>query len=110
MVTARWKLAPPPDNDSAVPPVVCCAVCGSVACPGCAMLTHADVAHPVLPWEAAGSLRRRIWVTALNCSEQPAQAFGCLAAGRVAPAIRFALVAESLAIGSFLVAGILSLM
>jgi len=80
---------------------VLCALCRRVECAGCevaAIEPHIDS----LAWEQLGqSVSRRLWHTALRSSTEPTQMFGALPAGNVAPALCFALLAETIAIGSF---------
>jgi hypothetical protein len=95
-------------EDDGVPPVSVCVRCGSSACGGCAP----DVATgPVrLPWEE--SPRHwvvRLWQTALSSGVEPERMFGELRTGRVAPALGFALLAETLALGSLGLLGALGL-
>jgi hypothetical protein len=93
---------PPAPNldDGDVPPMVTCNVCGRVDCAGCDALPESKRLAPPIAWEAAGRLPDRLWVTALSSSTEPARTFGTLQDGRIGPAIGFALLAETLAIGS----------
>jgi len=89
-------------EESEVPPAVLCALCRRVDCAGCEFTPHEARVEPTLAWEQRGqSVSRRLWRTALRSSTEPAHVFGALPAGNVAPALYFALLAETIAIGSF---------
>jgi hypothetical protein len=98
----RW------DDEQAVPPVAVCARCGLPSCAGCQREPPAVVTG--LPWEDS---RRhwvvRLWETAVVSGVEPERTFGGLTAGGVARPLAFALLAETLALGSLLVsaAGVL---
>jgi hypothetical protein len=87
-----------------VPAAVVCAGCGGGECPGCVD----DIAEPTesgvvlfVPWERpAAGLWARLWGTT-RASTQGAEAFFvALPAGPLWPALRFALLAEAIAVGS----------
>jgi hypothetical protein len=86
-------------DEDGVPPVSVCVSCGLSTCSGCAPVGAPT--RSVLPWEDS---RRhwlvRLWQTALASGVEPERMFGELAPGRVAPALGFALLAETLALGS----------
>lgn len=91
-------------DDEAVPPVSVCVRCGLALCGGCAPALSEGV--PPLAWE--GSPRNwveRLWQTALSSSTEPERVFGELGAGPVAPALAFAVLAETLALGSLVLLG-----
>jgi hypothetical protein len=98
---AEWE-------EDGVPPVAVCVRCGLGACPGCAPLD--PPARARLPWEDS---RRhwlvRLWQTALASGSEPERMFGELSPGRVAPALGFAVLAETLALGSLALLGALAL-
>jgi len=81
-----------------------CVSCGQSSCSGCAPVGAPP--RSVLPWEDS---RRhwlvRLWQTAVASGLEPERMFGELAPGRVAPALGFALLAETLALGSLGVLG-----
>lgn len=91
-------------EDEGVPPVSVCVACGLSSCPGCA--PAGAPSRYVLPWEDS---RRhwlvRLWQTAVASGLEPERMFGELASGRVAPALGFAVLAETLALGSLGVLG-----
>jgi hypothetical protein len=97
----RWE-------DDAVPPVAFCVRCGLATCGGCA-----PAAAPVLanvPWEdSPRHWIARLWQTALSSSTEPERVFGELTVGRVTPALGFAILAETLALGSLVLLGIAAL-
>ena len=86
-------------EDEGVPPVAVCVACGLSTCAGCAPALAPS--RYVLPWEDS---RRhwlvRLWQTAVASGVEPERVFGELAPGRVAPALGFAVLAETLALGS----------
>jgi hypothetical protein len=92
-------------DDEAVPPVAVCARCGLAACGGCLPLPSAPrLTH--LPWEdSPRHWIERLWQTALSSSTEPERVFGELTAGRVTPALGFAILAETLALGSLVLLG-----
>lgn len=89
-------------DEGDVPPMVTCAVCRRHDCPGCEVAASpASLAATRLAWEGkSGPWLQRLWFTALASSTEPGRTFGELPEGRVAPALGFALVAETLAVGS----------
>ena len=89
----------PGAEDDAVPPVSMCARCGLGTCAGCA--PDLTPTRSGLPWE--DSTRHwlvRLWQTALESGLEPERIFGELTPGRIAPALGFAVLAETLALGS----------
>ena len=87
--------------DVDVPPSVVCASCGSVVCLGCRMHQPPAPCCDTVPWESSEGIGHRLWQTAELCSTNAAAVFGAMPRGKVIPALRFALVAETLAVGSF---------
>ena len=85
--------------DDALPPVVTCAQCRRPECPGCEPGPR-QVEVASVAWEGTGRWSQRLWKTSLDASNDPESTFGCLADGRLASALGFACVAESVAIGS----------
>jgi hypothetical protein len=91
-------------EDDAVPPVAFCVRCGLAACAGCVpapspLLTQLPWEDPHQPWV------ERLWQTALSSSIEPERVFGELTTGRITPALAFALLAETLALGSLVLLG-----
>lgn len=89
--------------DGGVPPVVMCTVCGRTDCPGCSAPEQTPQLSPILPWESPGNTGERLWNMALASSLSPLRTFGELPDGPLAPAMVFALIAESVAILSLAV-------
>jgi hypothetical protein len=89
-------------EESDVPPMVSCALCRRPDCPGCGVLTApSEPKAAALAWEGGrGYWLKRLWLTALASSTEPHKTFGELPEGSVAPALTFALLAETLALAS----------
>ena len=91
-------------DDEGIPPVALCVRCGQGACAGCSPPSPPSPAR--LPWEdSPHPWVDRLWQTALSGSTEPERVFGELGSGRVTPALGFALLAESLALGSLVLVG-----
>jgi hypothetical protein len=91
-------------EDEAVPPVSVCVRCGLAACGGCTPAPAPDSSR--LPWEdSPRHWIERLWQTALSSSTEPERVFGGLTVGRISPALAFAVLAETLALGSLLLLG-----
>lgn len=86
-----------------VPAAILCAFCGQADCIGCDAATeNASGVLAIVPWERSGSVWSRLWATA-NATTQGAEAFfAVLPDGEIRPAMRFAVVAELLAVSSML--------
>ena len=83
-----------------VPAAIVCANCGSPECPGCAVEepTHASGVVAIVPWERPGlGLTRRVWTTA-RLSTTSDSFFGALPDGDAQAALRFAVIAELIAV------------
>ncbi len=82
------------------PAAVVCAHCGRGDCLGeCEGPDAASQVFAIIPWERSqGPWSRRLWGTARLATLNPETFFGSLPGGKVAPALRFALVAELVAI------------
>lgn len=97
--------APAPSDDPVdsfdVPAAVLCAFCGQADCPGClAANENESGVIAIVPWERPGAMWTRLWATA-NASTQGAEAFfAVLPDGEIPPAMRFAVLAELLAVAS----------
>jgi hypothetical protein len=90
------------DEEDAVPPVAVCTSCGLSSCGGCER--EPRLAQSGVPWEDSGRhWVVRLWETALVSGVEPERTFGALTAGDVARPFVFALLAETLALGSLLV-------
>jgi hypothetical protein len=98
------RAAKAPWEDDVAPPVAFCARCGLGACSGCA---PQSLPPPTcLPWEdSPRPWLDRLWQTALTSSTEPERIFGKLGSGRVTPALGFAALAETLALGSLVLVG-----
>jgi hypothetical protein len=90
------------DSFFEVPAAVVCAFCGEGDCPGCAVAddTGSGVIA-IVPWERPGAgVWARLWSTA-NATTFGADAFfSAIPDGEVSPAMRFAFLAEVLAVAS----------
>jgi hypothetical protein len=82
-----------------VPAAVLCAACGQADCPGCTVGSDTESGVvSIVPWERSGALWTRLWATA-NAATQGAEAFfAVLPDGEISPAMRFAVLAELLAV------------
>jgi hypothetical protein len=89
----------PLDSFFEIPAAVLCATCGRADCPGCSPATGDESGVvAIVPWERSGGVWARLWATA-NATTQGAEAFfAVLPDGEIPPAMRFALVAELLAV------------
>jgi len=59
-----------------------------------------------MPWEdTPRPWLERLWQTALDTSTEPERVFAELTSGRVSPALRFAILSETLALGSLVLLG-----
>jgi hypothetical protein len=89
----------PVDSFFDIPAAVLCATCGQADCPGCTAASENESGVvAIVPWERSGGMWTRLWATA-NATTQGAEAFfNVLPDGEIPPAMRFALVAELLAV------------
>lgn len=85
-----------------VPAAVVCAFCGEADCLGCDPDEERSGFLTIVPWERVGqgSSLRRMWLTAKLATQQPESFFEALPDGPLAPALRFAMVAELAAAAS----------
>lgn len=93
------------DEESAdvfdVPATVVCARCAQPDCMGCEPAGENESGVVTLvPWERPGSMWTRLWSTASAATQGAETFFATLPDGELSPALRFALVAETLAIVS----------
>jgi hypothetical protein len=101
-----------------VPAAVLCAFCGQADCSGCVpeeALASGVVA--IVPWERSeGGTWKRLWATTTATTQGAEAFFSALPDGSVSPAVRFAVLAEVLAVSGFaaalvpIAAGCLALM
>jgi hypothetical protein len=96
----------PVDSFFEVPAAVLCATCGQADCPGCFAGTDTQSGVvAIIPWERSGGVWTRLWATA-NQTTQGAEAFfAIMPDGDIPPAMRFAVLAELLAVLSMAVCG-----
>ena len=89
----------PVDSFFEIPAAVLCATCGQADCPGCSTASESESGVvAIVPWERSGATWTRLWATA-NATTQGAEAFfAVLPDGEIPPAMRFALLAELLAV------------
>lgn len=84
-----------------VPATVICARCGQPDCMGCEPAGENESGVVTLvPWERPGATWARLWSTASAATQGAESFFATLPDGELSPAVRFALLAETLAIGS----------
>jgi hypothetical protein len=98
-------------DEEEVPPAVTCPRCGRSECAGCAPAPEVAGSIPSLVWESrrGGSWLGKLFHTATASSTEPERIFGELSDGKLAPALAFAAVSETLAIASLAGAGVLAL-
>jgi hypothetical protein len=86
-----------------VPAAVLCAFCGQADCAGCLPGDEDSGVVAIVPWERPGAgTWTRLWATA-NASTQGAETFfAALPDGALPPAVRFAILAEILAVSSMI--------
>jgi hypothetical protein len=90
-----------------VPATVVCALCGDAECPGCANEPSRSGVVAVVAWERPGAPAfARLWGTARAATFDAERFFETLPDGPVAPALRFAIVCELLAVTAMLLAAI----
>ncbi len=78
-----------------VPATVVCARCGSAECGGCAAATDKSGFISLVAWERTdGPVLGRLWATARATTRDPDHFFEALPQGPIAPALRFAVLAE----------------
>ena len=91
-----------------LPAAVVCATCGESDCPGCALELARDTRSGLVvfvPWERPQlGLWSRFWTTSRLTTESADSFFSSLPDGAVSPALAYALLAESLAVGTTVLA------
>jgi hypothetical protein len=91
----------PLDSFFDVPAAVLCATCGQADCPGCAAASeHESGVIAIIPWERKGGVWTRLWTTATATTGGADAFFTLLPDGEISPAMRFAVLAELLAVAS----------
>jgi hypothetical protein len=87
-----------------VPAAVVCAICGQPECAGCSPAREDDSGVvTIVPWERPGAgVWTRLWSTASASTQGAESFFASLPDGELRPAVRFAILAEMLAILSML--------
>jgi hypothetical protein len=86
-----------------VPAAVVCALCGDADCTGCAEDRSRSGIVSIVSWERSGlPVLTRLWATARATTREPEGFFGTLPDGPIAPALRFALLSETLAASAML--------
>lgn len=92
------------DELQELPVAVLCARCGSAECVGCELAEEraASGVQVFVPWERPAPLWSRFWDTLRAGSEGAVSFFGALPSGPLAPALRYALLAELVAVGASL--------
>jgi hypothetical protein len=89
------------DSFFEVPAAVLCAICGQSDCPGCTLASeHESGVVAIIPWERPGAVWPRLWGTATAASQGADAFFAVLPDGEISPAMRFAVLAELLAVAS----------
>ncbi|WP_240806847.1 hypothetical protein [Polyangium spumosum] len=85
-----------------VPAAVLCTICGQSDCSGCTPADEtASGVMAIVPWERPGGTAwSRMWGTALATTQGADQFFAAMPDGALPPAVRFAILAEMLAVGS----------
>jgi hypothetical protein len=91
-----------------LPAAVVCATCGESDCPGCALEPARDTRSGLVvfvPWERPQlGLWGRFWTTSRLTTESAETFFASIPDGSVSPALSYALLAESVAVGSTVLA------
>ncbi|MFT3770085.1 MAG: hypothetical protein QM820_32045 [Minicystis sp.] len=91
----------PLDSFFDVPAAVLCATCGQADCPGCTAATDQESGViAIVPWERSGATWTRLWATATATTRGAEAFFAVLPDGEIPSAMRFAVLAELLAVAS----------
>ncbi len=80
-----------------VPAAVVCALCGDADCPGCQHERSRSGIVAIVSWERPGPVMGRLWSTARATTREADAFFGTLPDGPIAPALRFAMLSETIA-------------
>ena len=86
-----------------VPAAIVCAICGSSDCLGCAEERSRSGVIAIVPWERPGGTWERLWSTSKAATLNAEAFFEALPDGPIAPALRFAFLAEVVAASAMLV-------
>jgi hypothetical protein len=93
------------DETFDVPAAVLCAFCGQPDCAGCAAEEEGSGVVAIVPWERpAGGVLSRLWATSKATTLGAEAFFAALPDGELPPAMRFAVLAEMLAIVAMIAA------
>lgn len=96
--------------DADVPATVVCARCGQADCPGCLLGGSLSGVMAIVPWERPGApLLTRLWATARATARDPEGFFESLPDGPLGPALRFAIVAELVAVTAMALSAVIPL-
>ena len=91
----------PVDSLFEVPAAVLCATCGQADCTGCTAASELESGVlAIVPWERSGGVWTRLWTTATATTQGAEAFFAVLPDGELPPALRFAVLAELLAVAS----------
>ncbi len=94
----------PVDSFFEIPAAVLCATCGQADCPGCTAASENESGVvAIVPWERSGAVWTRLWATAKATTQGADAFFAVLPDGEIPPAMRFAVLAELLAVLSMAV-------
>lgn len=102
----RRRTSRPSEDDAVdsfdVPAAVLCAFCGEADCAGCDAATDTQSGVlAIIPWERTNAgLWTRLWSTANAATQGADSFFAVLPDGGLAPAMRFAVLSELLAVAS----------
>ncbi len=105
---ASWRDSAREDEDPVdsfldIPAAVLCAVCGQSDCPGCAAARESESGViGIVPWERPGGTWTRLWSTASAATQDADSFFAVLPDGEIPAAMRFAVLAELLAVTGML--------
>ncbi len=90
------------DDSVDVPATVICAICGDAACAGCEREQSRSGIVAMVAWERPGApVLARLWATARAATMSGEAFFELLPDGPIAPALRFAIVVETIAACGF---------
>jgi hypothetical protein len=96
----------PVDDSIDVPAAVVCATCGDAACAGCERELSRSGIVALVAWERPGPAMSRMWATARATTLQGEAFFELLPDGPIVPALRFALLVETIAATGFVLSSV----
>ncbi len=104
--TRRARRNEDPVDAFDVPAAILCAFCGQSDCPGCSAASGDESGVlGIIPWERSETgTWTRLWATARATTQGAETFFAVLPDGDISPAMRFAIVAELLAVVSMVAA------